>query len=388
MFSENVQKLIRDEFASIGDKVFLSASFTTMPPKRVMDVMPRFAEKWLKTFSNSEWEDWIESEHADCRREVAELLGCDENDIALTKNTTEGVGIVASGYPWTPGNNIVIPQAEHGANLHSWIPLVSRGITLKPVLPRDPHHGLTADEIIDAIDDKTEAVVTSVIQYQDGAFVDMKKLGQACRDRGVLLIVDAIQAVGRMKVDVREWNIDWLACGSHKGLLSTDCAGGILYSSPRMTEKVIPACIGLESTDMRSRIDEPGGCVVHFKKGARRFEGGSSNTLGAMMMAEGCRFIKSIGMENIEEHILDLERYFITQVKGLKNVRIAGDRLGGVVMTDFKPENRDKAIAILDKYNINATIRPANIRFCISMVNRREHMDILARAYEELEPLL
>ena len=188
MFSKEVQDRIRDEFSSLGDVVFLSASFTTMPPRCVQEVMPAYMQKYLSTIPNEDWEKWTEAEQSDCRQQVARLLSCDEEEIALTKTTTEGRGIIASGYPWTPGKNIVLPQAEHAASLHSWIPLAEKGIELRPVIPADPAHGITADEIIAATDENTEAVLTSIIQFWDGAFVDMEKLGRFCREKGIRYI--------------------------------------------------------------------------------------------------------------------------------------------------------------------------------------------------------
>lgn len=384
MFSKEVQERIRDEFGSLGDVVFLSASFTTMPPKCVQEVMPAYMQKYLATIPNEDWEKWTEAEQADCRRQVAELLCCDEDEIALTKNTTEGIGIIASGYPWTPGKNIVLPQAEHAASLHSWIPLSDKGVELRPVTPADPAHGITADELIAAADENTEAILTSVIQFWDGAFIDMEKLGSFCREKGILLVVDAIQAVGRMKVDVRKWNIDFLACGGHKGLLSMDCAGGILYCRRGLEKKITPPYNGLDGTTQRSHIDEPGGCVLHFREGARKLEGGSNNTLGAMMIARACRFIASIGIDEIQSHILGLEDILLQKLGDLRRIRVAGDQKSGIVMLDFDPEDRDRVVGILNKYKINATVRGDNVRFCISMVDREEHMEILAKAIEEI----
>lgn len=387
MFSKEVQERIRKEFAFLGDTVFLSASFTTMPPKCVQDVLPAYTQKYLATLSNEEWEKWTGEEHAICRREIAALLCCDEDEIALTKNTTEGIGIIASGYPWTPGKNIVLPQAEHAASLHSWIPLTDRGIELRPVVPADPSHGITADEIIAATDENTEAVLTSIIQFWDGAFVDMEKLGKYCRDKGILLVVDAIQAVGRMKVDVRKWNIDFLACGGHKGLLSMDCSGGILYCRHGLEKKITPPYNGMDGTTKRSHIEEPGGCVLHFREGARKLEGGNSNTLGAMMFAEACRFIASIGIDEIEAHILDLEDMLLEKLGSMEQIRVAGDRKSGIVMLDFNAADRERVIGILDRYKINATVRLDNVRVTISLVNRPEQMDTAAAAIEEIRRL-
>ena len=386
MFTPEIENRIAEEFDCLKDVVFLSASFTTMPPRCVQNVFPAYLDTWLHTLSNEKWEEWIVSEQEKARKEAAKLLHCGSGEIAFVKNTTEGIGIIASGYPWTPGKNIVIPDVEHYANLHSWIPLTDRGVVLKPVSVTAREKGMTAEALMAAVDDDTMAVVTSVIQYSDGAFVDMEKLGRFCSEKGILLIVDAIQAVGRMDVDVKKWGISWLSCGSHKGLFSLE-SGGIVYCCPEILEKIVPPYNGMSGTSKRSRISEEGGMKVHYLPDARRFESGSVNTLGCMCIAEACRLLCSIGMDEVEEHILDLERLCLSYLDSRAGIRTAGDRLGGIIMVDFAAENRDKVLAILEKYRINATVRPDNVRCTISLVNRAEHMRILADAIKEIQLL-
>lgn len=387
MLSQSLQERVAQEFDCLRDVVFLSSSFTTMPPKCVQKVYQAFLEKWLSTLPNDEWWSWTKEVARQGRLEVAKLLHCSAEDIAFVKNTTEGIGIIAAGYPWQKGKNIVIPEQEHAACLHSWIPLLSKGVQLKPIAPKNPQKGLTTQDFIDAMDDNTEAVVTSVIQFWDGAFIDIEKLGRICRDRGVLLIVDAIQAVGRMDVDVKKMNIDWLSCGSHKGLLSME-GGGIVYCHPDLLPKIVPPYIGMESTTTRSHIMEPDGMKLSFKPGAERLEGGSTNSCGIMCITEACRLLNSIGMPEIEHHILDLEEICLRELgENRERVRVMGERLSGIIMMDFPNEKRAEILDILNKHRINATIRPNNIRFCISFFNVQEHMGILANAIKELQRL-
>jgi len=385
MLSTDIQDTVAQEFDCLRGVVFLSSSFTTMPPRCVQKAYTDFLDKWLSIFPNDEWWGWSKGIGEQGRQEVAKLLHCAAEDIAFVKNTTEGIGIIASGYPWQKGKNIVIPEQEHYACLHSWIPLPAKGVPLKPVMPKNQQKGMTADDIIDMMDDDTQAVVTSVVQFWDGAFIDMEKLGRTCRERNVLLIVDAIQAVGRMDVDVKKWNIDWLSCGSHKGLLSME-GGGIVYCNPDLADKVIPPYIGMESATTRSHIMEPGGMRVDFKPGAARFEGGCVNTSGVMCITEACRMLNAIGMKNIERHILDLQEFCLQKLgDDSKRVRIMGERPSGIIMLDFPEEKRADVLNILNKSRINATVRPNNVRFCISFFNTQADMEILAKAIKEMQ---
>lgn len=386
MLNAEVQKLVAEEFDCLKDNVFLSSSFTTMPPRCVQKTYGEFLDTWLNTFPNNEWMNWIFGTRDEGRREVARFLGCDPLEIAFTKNTTEGIGIIASGYPWKESGNIVIPEQEHPATLYSWIPLAKKGIQLRFVKAGDAEKGLCADDIIKAVDDETQAVVCSMVQYRDGAYVDLKKISKTCKEHGALLIVDAIQAVGRLKVDVKELGIDWMSCGSHKGLLAVE-AGGIIYCSSELCEKVVPPYIGMEGASF-SGVREDGSFDIEFDEGAVRFEGGSVNTLGVTSIMEGCRFLGKIGIEAIEEHIIDLQNLVLKKLEGRKHyLRCYGDKQSGVVMVMLPPDGSDKAREILKKYKINATIRNSMVRLTINFFNTAEQMDVLANAVEELGTL-
>lgn len=386
MFSAEVQKRVAEEFACLDGHIFLSSSFTTMPPRCVQETYPKFMEKWLATFSNNAWMNWIFGAREESRKEVAKLLRCDPLEVAFTKNTTEGIGMIAAGYPWKESGNIVIPEQEHPATLYSWIPLAKKGIELRFVRPADPVKGLCADDIIKCVDDETQAVVTSMVQYRDGAYVDLKKISKVCKEHGALLIVDAIQAVGRLKVDVKELGIDWMSCGSHKGLLAVE-AGGVLYCSSELCEKVVPPYIGMEGASF-SGIREDGSFEIKFDEGAVRFEGGSVNTLGAISIMEGCKLINEIGIEAIEEHVIDLQNIVLRKLEGKEHhMHCYGDKQSGVLMVLLPADGSAKAREILDKYTINATIRNSMVRLTINFFNTAEQMDALADAIVELGKL-
>ena len=172
------------------------------------------------------------------------LLSADPLDIAFIKNTSEGIGIVAEGYPWRRGDNVVIAAEEYPANQYPWLNLARRGVEVRAVPSRG--NRLLLDDVAAAIDGRTRILSLSFVEYASGYRNDLDALGQLCRERGVLFFVDAIQGLGIFPLDVGRTPIDFLAADGHKWLLGPEGAG-IFYIRRELVEKLDPIGIGWNS---------------------------------------------------------------------------------------------------------------------------------------------
>src|SRR6266849_4909147 len=119
------------------------------------------------------------------------LLDADPVDIAFIKNTSEGIGIVAEGFPWKPGDNIVTAAEEYPANIYPWMNLASRGVEFRTVPSRAGR--ILLDGIRAAMDGRTRLLTLSYVEFASGYRHDLAMLGQLCRERGIYFFVDAIQ---------------------------------------------------------------------------------------------------------------------------------------------------------------------------------------------------
>jgi selenocysteine lyase/cysteine desulfurase len=234
------------------------------------------------------------------RRLAGQLLGADPLDVAFIKNTSEGIGIVAEGFPWQPGDNVVTAAEEYPANIYPWMNLASRGVDLRAVVSRG--NRVLLDDIRTAIDQRTRVVSLSWVEFSSGFRNDLDALGELCRGRGILFFVDAIQGLGVLPLDVSRTPVDGLAADGHKWLLAPEGAG-IFYLRREWVDRLRPVGIGWHSvvnaTDF-SKID------FTLKPHAGRWESGTLNVGGVHALGASLELLLGLGTESVAARIFDL----------------------------------------------------------------------------------
>lgn len=237
------------------------------------------------------------------RRQAAQLIGADPLDIAFVKNTSEGIGIVAEGFPWQPGDNMVTAAEEYPANLYPWMNLAGRGVEVRRVPSRERR--LWIDDLRQAIDGRTRLVSLSYVEYASGFRNDLDAIGGLCRERGILFFVDAIQGLGVLPLDLRQTPIDFLAADGHKWLLGPEGAG-IFFIRRKLVDRLHPVGVGwnsvVRSRDF-SRID------FSLKPHAGRWESGTLNVAGITALGASLELLLGIGIPAIAERVLHLTDY-------------------------------------------------------------------------------
>jgi cysteine desulfurase/selenocysteine lyase len=212
------QKLLNEEFHFLQDRIFLDASSVAMPPIRAQKAFHGYMDEYVRTLSedviSKSWEMVSKA-----RGEISKLINCSCEEVAFVKNTSEGIGIIANGYPFKKGDNVIVADLEHTSNLFAWIHLQRKGIELRVV--GNEEGSVSIERIVDMIDENTKVISTSMVQFSTGFRIDLMELGQICKERGIHLCVDGIQGVGRLKLDVKETNISYLSGAGNKGLLGT-----------------------------------------------------------------------------------------------------------------------------------------------------------------------
>ncbi len=179
-------------------------------------------------------------EHA--RRLLANLLGAKPQQIALVRNTSDGLSTVANGLSWRPGDNIVTFRGEFPSNIYPWLRIRDAfGVEVRMC---EEHEGrIDFEEMGNLIDEHTRLVAISHVQFASGFRADLERLGRLARRHDALLVVDVIQALGVMPVDVDAELIDVAAGAGHKWLLTPEGVG-YLYLSERARERIQPTLVG------------------------------------------------------------------------------------------------------------------------------------------------
>ena len=385
------QKLIDREYGFLGDEIFLNVSQVVIPPVRVQKAYGSFMDDYVRSMGEGivpkAWEIV-----AGCRKKVATLIGADSPDeIGFVKNTCEGVSILADGLDMAAGENVVIADQEHQSVLFPWINAHQRkGIELKVVKSiRDGE--VDADAMIKAIDAKTRVLIVSAVQFSTGFLADLEKLGQACREKGVIFAVDGIQALGRLEIDVRKMHIDYLVAGTNKGLLGT-LGAGFVYCKQSLISHITPPYAGYQSTV--SHVEPPSITtnfeMVEWYPNARRFESGNLSYNCIYAIDQGISLVLELGIEHIADHVRHLEKYLRAQLADLPlHVVQAQDskNWGGVICIYFPKHTEKESAQILRNYKIHGTIRAGYIRLGLDFYNTQEQMDVVSKALHEIARL-
>ncbi len=267
--------------------------------------LPRTAAEKLQQFAvecategDTLWPKWSAGAE-ECRRMSARLINADPGEIALIPSTTMGISFIAEGWPWQPGDNVVLPADEFPSNQYPWLNLRTRGVEVRRV-EMPPTH-LDLDRINAACDARTKIVSLSWVGYLNGWQTNLADALTIAHGHGAKLFVDAIQGLGAFPLDVSAISIDFLAADSHKWMLGPEGAG-FSYIRREHLDTLRPIGVGWNSV--------PGGLDYStikdtWKPLASRYEGGALNMPGYLAMGESLRLLLELGPANIGQRIVE-----------------------------------------------------------------------------------
>jgi selenocysteine lyase/cysteine desulfurase len=255
------------------------------------------------------------------RARVAHFLNADTSEIAFTKNTSEGLNVAANAIPLAAGDNVLLIAGDHPNNAYAWLNLRRKGVEVRFVeLSSDVADAATFER---HIDNRTRVITLSHVTFHAGQRHNIESIGRLCRSRGIHLVIDAMQSVGVLPIDVRRMDISVLSAGCHKGLLVPQGLG-VLYVR-RPLGKLLPAYLGMTSmanppSDYIARPDD-----MLLRDDAVRFETGNLNLPGIHALRAALDLIESVGIDNIEQHVLHLGDRLMELVDDL-GIRVVSPR--------------------------------------------------------------
>lgn len=182
----------------------------------------------------------------------ARLLGCAAADISFVHNTAEAMSMVANGYPFAAGDQVISYLHEYPSNHYPWVLQERRGVELIQLADCDPigdrgddsrPRGWSMDELEAKVTARTRVVAVSHVQFSSGYAADLRRLGGFCRERGIDLVVDCAQSLGCLPINPEECHIAALAASGWKWLLGP-WASGLLYTSGELRRKLQPVMAG------------------------------------------------------------------------------------------------------------------------------------------------
>jgi len=284
------------------------------------------------------WPLWSERLR-EVRRTAARLIAAEESEIALVANTTTGLNLIAEGYPWHGGENVVVLGNEFPSNLYPWLNLASRGVEARVV----PAAGaVDPTELWSACDAKTRLLAISWVGFASGWRIGLNELVADAHARNIQVVLDAIQGWGVFPLDVRATGVDYAVADGHKWLLGPEGAG-LLFIRRDHLERLRPLGVGWHSVKHRfdfSRIE------LDWADGASRFEGGSHNMPGFLALGTSLQLLERFGLGSrdarIAERVLSVTDLACEQLRSLGAI-LTSQRIGphrsGIV--SFQLPNRD-----------------------------------------------
>jgi cysteine desulfurase/selenocysteine lyase len=308
----------RQHFPGLAGKTFLDAACVSLAPAPARDAVVQFLDMAVTCPARDASLHHIEMDRQrrEAAGEVARLLHAEPRQVALVESTTHGLGLAALAIQPEPGSNVLVADTEFMQVAIPWQTAALREVEDIEIRPVRSEHGgaLPIAAFERAMDARTRVVCVSSVQWCTGYRLDMQRLGELCRARGVWLVVDAIQEIGAMRVDVRERHADFLVAGGHKWL-NAPFGCGLMVVSDRVLAELRPPAQGYLS------VEEPaGGWGQYFRtpsispyhrhrhvRDGRAYEiAGTANYPGAVGLGASLRLINELGIERIEAHIRGL----------------------------------------------------------------------------------
>ena len=353
----------------VADKLaFLDHAAVCPIPAPAVAAMGRYAREVSESGVDG-WRHWS-AQLAEVRQLCRRLVNAPAvEDICFVPNTTHGICLVAEGFPWQPGDNVVLAAEEYPSNQYPWLNLAGRGVEVRTVPSRG--NRIEVNDIRAAMDGRTRVLSASFVQYGSGFRADLAALGQLCRDRGVFFFVDAIQGLGVFPLDVQACGIDALAADSHKWLLGPEGAG-LAYIRREWVDRLHPIGVGAHSVVQKF---DYGDIRLDLLPHAGRYEGGALNVGGLLAMGESIRLLLDLGPA-VASRVLELTDELCDRATsaGLTvfSSRQGGDRSGIVSLVCPDPKAVQKRCR---DAGVVVNVRAGRLRVSPHCYNSRDDLD-------------
>ena len=373
--SFDVDALRKREFpwSARGEAIYLNNASTGPLPERTLAALREFDERRAAPYRLSDDLQFATLAHG--RALIARLIGANTEEIGLAVNTSYGINVAAFGLPLGPGDVVLTPDREFPANVYPWMQLArTRGVVYRRVPTCD---GAVDEDALrrELQDPAVRAVSVSWVAFASGYTVDLEAIGRACRARGAYFVVDAIQGLGPLALDVRAAQIDVLACGAQKWLLSP-WGSGFVYVRRDLIAQLEPNVVSWMavkgSDDFRRLVDYD----LTWREDARRFEFITLPFQDFAGMNASLELIHELGPSAIAHHTAALTDIIVLWAAGQHDVELVTPSVpkhrAGIV--SLRMPNAGAVSARLKEAGVSHSLREGAIRLSPYFYNTREEI--------------
>ena len=347
--------------------IYLNHAAVAPWPIITRDAVIAFANE-NASIGSQNYSTWMQTEQQ-LKQKLAQLINANSVDeIAILKNTSEGLSLIAQGLDFTAGDNIVIPAEEFPSNKVAWLALASQGVEIRSI----SIDGLDNPEqtLIDAMDDRTHLLSCSSVQYARGLRVDLAIIGEACKKNKTLFCVDAIQSLGAIPFDAQRYHADFVVADGHKWMCGPE-GTALFYCRKEVTDKLQLRQYGWhmlkDAFNFSQYSDLEYSNEIHIADTAQRFESGSPNMMGIAALNASLGMLLDVGIETVHSKIAHNIDYLLTELQTQSNITIlsplCSDRYAGIVTFLKESVDNEKLYEHLQENNVICAYRGGGIRF-------------------------
>ncbi|MDX2269201.1 MAG: aminotransferase class V-fold PLP-dependent enzyme [Bryobacter sp.] len=357
------------EFPVVKSLLYLNHAAVAPLPRVAGEAIQRFATDAME-FGSLHYGEWMQA----CERVrtgAAQLIGASSREIALIKNTSEGIATVQMGLAWRPGDVVVAFREEFPANYYCWKLLEERqGCTVRWLSIYDPL------EEIEKAARGARLLAISWVNYLSGHRVDLQAIGDICRRHNVFYFVDAIQGMGAFPLDVKRCGIHALAADGHKWMLGPE-GWGVLYVDHAVQDEIFPVEFGW--TTVKNWADYASRDMT-LRPDAGRYEPGTLNVVGSFALAASLELLLARGLPTISQEVLALSRRLAEglSARGFELMRPwEPSTASGIVSCRREGADSNRLVAELKSRNILAAPRQGWVRLSPHFYQSEQEMDHL-----------
>jgi len=315
-------KKIREDFPVLQQKIkgkpliYFDSACMALRPKQVIAAMNEYYEKYPACAGRSihSLSQKVDEEYRKAREAVAKFINAKPEEIVFTRNTTEGINLVANSFGLKAGDVVVGSDIEHNSNLLPWQMLAKKGVKHRIVLSKAMQ--FDEENFKKAMDGNVKLVSFVHTSNLSGYTFPAERIVKIAHDNDSLVMLDAAQSVPHKKVDVHRLDVDFIAFSGHKMLGPSGI--GVLYGKKDLLEKLNPFMVGGD-TVANSTYESH-----ELLKPPEKFEAGLQNYAGAIGLAAAVKYLEKIGMKEIDEHEQRLNEIITEGISNIKGMKIIG----------------------------------------------------------------
>jgi cysteine desulfurase/selenocysteine lyase len=362
-------KEIRALFPVTEEKIYLNHASTGPITTRARDAIDDLLYVYEREVDITK--EFLETIENEVRELAAELVSAQKDEIALVKNTSQGIIIPMNALEWEKGSNVILRKGGFPANVCPWIQNLPD--VEKIFISVD-----TCDEFIESckkkISDETRAIAVDWVDFLSGQRMDLIRLGKLCQEREILLFVDGIQGLGALHINLSEIDVDVFSSGAAKWLFGPQGIG-IMYINERLLGKLNLKNTGWLSVEWKDfqHFEE----IPPIKQSAARYEEGTRNLIGMVGMREHLKLFLEVGPENIEKRIEELRQMIVNGLREKGCIFLSPldfPSSSGIVTFKHPSKGSEELYRDLGEKNIIVSIREDWIRVSPHFYNTEEEI--------------